>query len=665
MSWLRTAVNRAVEVGGNNNITRTVRNYADSVVVHAGNAVTEGAKIIQDRIGARNLQSFRLTVKRLEDLSVSCRGTERLQLLRRWLVALKEVDRLSPGSPEEYYISGDSKDSPRKPTLVYYIDPDIRGEPMNFRDVFLHSQALEGMALSLILEAPNDEEILLLQEIFGLCLSGDKEVHIAVISSIQDMATAFSNYEDEVLAKREELLQYAQVAIAGLKINADLGRIDAEACSLMEKVSKMKAHQQHSNEVQENSSVGNVEIEDLKDALGQIKLYSKLEALLLKKKYLSNGDSPKLHAQKADKLKVLSESLVNLALKAEERVLDHRHQKEEALNYRVAKANEVCELEKEFSGEIKELEKQKDDLEAELKKVNTSLTAARARLRNAREERDQFDEASNQILMHLKMKEDELSRSVASYKIESDVVTRCINFLEDTRVFQTTYSEQKEKQVKGELERYGDHFVHLVMHFLSGYKEELAPFVARVRKLVENLCSSQGSGVAESIDETSKSINPRKNLEQEYLDIEAKFVTTLSIVDAMKKHFYAENEGVYRKDDDKVRGLFDALEKIKEEFESIDRPTLEVETPTNKSNSTRSNEPHLSLSPTSKQSPGGTPDSRDGAKWKHTSGKLGKVVDIQGEMEKLASDLEKDGRDSTEEIGEWEFDELAEPKTTI
>lgn len=50
MSWLRTAVNRAVEVGGNNNITRKVRNYADTVVYHAGNAVSEGAKIIQDRI---------------------------------------------------------------------------------------------------------------------------------------------------------------------------------------------------------------------------------------------------------------------------------------------------------------------------------------------------------------------------------------------------------------------------------------------------------------------------------------------------------------------------------------------------------------------------------------------------------------------------------------
>lgn len=45
MSWLRSAMNKAVEVG-NSNLTRTVRNYADSV----GHAVAEGAKILQDRI---------------------------------------------------------------------------------------------------------------------------------------------------------------------------------------------------------------------------------------------------------------------------------------------------------------------------------------------------------------------------------------------------------------------------------------------------------------------------------------------------------------------------------------------------------------------------------------------------------------------------------------
>ena len=43
MSWIRTAVNKAVEAGGRNNLSRTVRDYA-------GYAVSEGAKIIHDRI---------------------------------------------------------------------------------------------------------------------------------------------------------------------------------------------------------------------------------------------------------------------------------------------------------------------------------------------------------------------------------------------------------------------------------------------------------------------------------------------------------------------------------------------------------------------------------------------------------------------------------------
>lgn len=90
----------------------------------------------------------------------------------------------------------------------------------------------------------------------------------------------------------------------------------------------------------------------------------------------------------------------------------------------------------DVEAELKKLENLKDDLEAELKrvtltrtlfqssllnwykfrfvghitefscflKVNTSITSARARLRNAREEREQFDNASNEILMHLKSK---------------------------------------------------------------------------------------------------------------------------------------------------------------------------------------------------------------------------------------------------------------------
>ncbi|XP_016646809.1 PREDICTED: myosin-3 isoform X3 [Prunus mume] len=586
MSWIRNAVNLAVEAGATNSLTRTVRNYADSVVLHAGNAVAGGARLLlPERIGPRNLQSFRLTVKRLEEVSVSCRGVERVQLLRRWLVALKEIERLpslynvnNERSPDDQLNFDESMESPKRPTLVYYIDSDMGDEPKTFRDVFLHSQALEGITLSMILEEPNEEEVSLLLEIYGLCLTGGKEVHNVVMSSVQNLAAALSYYQDEVLIKREELLQFAQGAIAGLKINADLARIDAEACSIREELDKVMAHQKPRSEGCENSSEKerDATIENLKEALVEIQLCSRLEDLLLKKKSLSNGDSPEMHCEKVEKLKVFSESLANSTSQAEKRILDHsRFQKEEALNFRVAKANEVSQLEKELVAEIGQLERQREELQQELKKVIISLKAVRARLHNAREEREQFDEASNQILVHIKSKEDELSRSIASCKTEVDVVNTWISFLEDTWVLQTSYTEKKEKQVNGELERYGDHFVHLVIQLLSTYKESLGSSIVRIKNLVESLRSSQGANISPRMDDGSSKVNnPRKTLEEEYLDMEAKFLTTLSVVETMKRQFYVQTEGIFR-------------------------PTLEIEASPQRPETPSSDRPQIIPSPTS------------------------------------------------------------------
>ncbi|KAH9767924.1 hypothetical protein KPL71_011464 [Citrus sinensis] len=664
-SWWRNAVTKAVEVGNKNNLTRTVKNYADNVVHQAGQAVAEGAKILQDRIGVRNFKSVNQTIRRLEEAALSCRGPERVMLLRRWSTVLKEVEKLygllsedKEKLQEQLDAFDEAKDGPRKPSLVLYYDADFGGEPLNFRDVFLQSQALEAITVSMILEAPNEEEISLLLEMFGLCLTGGKEVHHAITSSIQDLATAISKYQDEVLVKREELLQFAQTAITGLKMNSDIERIDAEASDLKKRLEGMKALQNSSNEALEQASEKTTKatIEALKEALAQIRVCTRLEGLLLKKKLLSYGDSPEV-----DKLKVLSESLSNSSVKAEKRISDHRSQKEEALKVRVVKANESSEKEKEIGAEISELVKQRDHLEAELKKVNISLAAAQARLRNAQEEREQFDEANDQIVEHLKTKEDELLKSIAACRVESDVLSTWINFLEDSWVLQCSQMELKEKQVSEELVKHEDYFVNLAISLLSAYKKELGPSISRIGKFVENLKNlSEGSENASSgDDEHSKELNPRKNLEEEYLDYEAKIITTFSVVDNMKEQFYAQRGANSRKDDPRVKELFDDIEKLRLEFESIERPNLELENPSPKTGTSSSE-----MSPKSPSSPPPTqrtttqkPDISEHREKPVHKGE--QALDPEAELAKLESEFGKVGQDySAEEIGDWEFDEL-------
>lgn len=64
-------------------------------------------------------------MKRLEEVSVSSTGIERVQLLTRWLNQLKETIRLFEGTfedggndPAKANISDEIKDSAAKPTVV-------------------------------------------------------------------------------------------------------------------------------------------------------------------------------------------------------------------------------------------------------------------------------------------------------------------------------------------------------------------------------------------------------------------------------------------------------------------------------------------------------------------------------------------------------------------
>ncbi|XP_042455773.1 uncharacterized protein LOC122040500 [Zingiber officinale] len=581
MSWLRSAVHKAVEVSGKNNLTRTVRNYAGTVVQHAGQAVAGGTRIIQSRIGNKNSQSFKQTAKRLEDIAVSCKGIERVQLLQTWLFSLLEIERVIGDSTDHKLLeqplsSVDSNSHPGKVSMILYFLGD---ETMNFKEVLLYSQALESVILSMILEAPNEQEVSLLLQIFGHCLIGDKEDHNDIISRIQQLSKAFSAYEEEVLVKRDELLQFAQGAISGLKVNADIARLEYEISKLQKNVDGIEVLQMTSSQDHAGTKKISDMVEILQEALVEVRLCSRLETLLLKIKGIKSGNSLDVHSQKVDKLTVLVESLANSSSKAEQRILDHRHQKEEALNYHLAKANEARGIEKELLSDIARLEDQRDGLEAELKKVNSSLAAASARLKKTREEKDQFDDASNQMIMHLKTKEDELAKSVTLCNVEADIVHMWINFLQDTWKVQSSCIKLKDKQINEEVEKYGNHFVQLIRYHLSSFKDDLNTSIIHISTLVENLkrFNDRFEGTQGWDNNLAKELNPKKCLEEEYLTIETKIVTAFSIVDRMEDLFYTEREKGSRRDDPAVNELFESIEKLRLHFESIERPILEIE----------------------------------------------------------------------------------------
>ncbi|XP_039134115.1 uncharacterized protein LOC120271498 isoform X3 [Dioscorea cayenensis subsp. rotundata] len=120
--------------------------------------------------------------------------------------------------------------------------------------------------------------------------------------------------------------------------------------------------------------------------------------------------------------------------------------------------------------------------------------------------------------------EDELSRSVASCKVEANVVQTWINFLDDTWNLQSSNLELKKKQIDDELERNESHFLNLTKQHLAAYKEDLGPSISRIRTFVDNLMTlnerrSEKMQPAVGIEVET---NPQKFLEEEYLETETK-----------------------------------------------------------------------------------------------------------------------------------------------
>lgn len=570
MSWLKSAISKAAEVGGKNigpNLSRTVR----SVAQHAGQAVAGGAKIVQDRLVGRNLTSSKIAIKRLDEVSKTARGDERVQALVRWLGALKELEkdhkpvptmdeiRSTDGAISPTSVSQEELPSPRGASKILFYDFDGDGEPMNFREVFLRSHALENIVISMILEVPVDEEVDLLLELFGLCLAGGKELHVAIMSSIQDLAKAFSTYDEEFMSKREYLLQYAKDAVIGLKLNADLERLETEIAPLMQSIKEKE-----SNELtKEDGLIRTREI---------LQLDVQLRDLLQRKKLLMfTGDTEVSRTQKVELLKTFSTSLRQSASEAEKQVEENRSQKEEALKYRAIKAQEVSDLEKGVATEVKALQQKRDELEARLKEVKASLAVALKKHLNIQEEKEKFDEASSGIMAHLAAEEELLTRTITGQNTEANVVGTWVSFLQDTWELQSSCTKQKDKDTSDAFNGLKEQFLRTLLVNLSYLQEELGLLLKEMKSCSERLKSASDTESGPEI------LNQRKMVEERYFEVEGQIVSILRTAEILKEEahaFTAIETGVKDDVDDKVAKAFDSIDQFRKEVESVERPVI-------------------------------------------------------------------------------------------
>lgn len=111
-----------------------------------------------------------------------------------------------------------------------------------------------------------------------------------------------------------------------------------------------------------------------------------------------------------------------------------------------------------------------------------------------------------------------------------------------------------------------------------------------------------------------------------------------------------------------MKELFDDMEKMRQEFESIARPTLEIETPSPKSSASTPKSPSPSTSmdaPVESTTPTQKPESSNPPKAPVATAGSTQEFNPEAELAELESEFGKVARDySADEVDGWEFDEL-------
>ncbi|CAI5524959.1 unnamed protein product [Closterium sp. Naga37s-1] len=516
---------------------------------------------------------------------------------------------------------------------VLFHDPNAPHQPLTFRDVFLHSQALENMVASLVMDPGDDEEFWLLRNLFRLCLSLGHEDQDALLATLHSLANSAESYA-EVKLSGDELERFVAEAMTGLKVSPEAERLDAEARRLEHAVAQGLAAVHASSalhaaeddgdggkgggaqgkgkgeevgvegaeQAEGEGGAGEAERAEGEAALGRVEeaeravdevlavqqqevqaarsrevLRAALRLVALERRreaLLQQGDTPGDRALKVERVTSLAAEVGEGVVALRAQMAECTQQKADALAYRTAKAQEAADSHSVVDREMAALQARKAELEEELSKVQSAIDSLSKKQGKVREEKEQFSMASTSIVTHLAAQEARLKASMEEHEGDGRALEEWRKFLQRTWQLQSAALEAQEKRLKEEASARRDRLFAAATSHLHLCQAQLESFWAKAKAVVgtlEGIHEKRAGMVLEGMDAVVADISLR------HLHWEERFIAA----DIQVKRCMGEVE-LALKD---VRAWMDSLASpspnaLTFAMRATSRPTLTTHTPT-------------------------------------------------------------------------------------
>ncbi|CAI5936948.1 unnamed protein product [Closterium sp. NIES-64] len=316
-----------------------------------------------------------------------------------------------------------------------------------------------------------------------------------------------------------------------------------------------------------------------------------LRLLALEKKkeaLLQLGDTPGDRALKVERVSCLaaelSESMEGLRRKAEE----CRQQRQEALAYRSSKAQESREAEKVLLAEAQQVQKRKEELEEELRRVQAALDGVNRRLVKLEEEKELFSQASTGIETHLSSEEESLTHSLSEHEEDAKALAGWKEFLQQSWQLQQASMEGKERRMREEKSDRKSRFWEMAQGHVRLCQSELEAFGQSAKSIVERLDgirAKREQAEKEGKDgAVSDSKHRRLQWEERYMAAEIQVKRCIGEAEIAMREIRAWLDTLPSSEDApkqaQMRALLAELESLVASVRASARPSLSLDHPT-------------------------------------------------------------------------------------